>query len=563
MILARGREQPAPAAHFGCILFRRSASCVPAAVTMPDIRNKLLLLGVLLAVCSSRGIAAGQPATPLAQAIQRIIHRPVFRHATFGIEFYSLDTGRPIYELNPDELFTPASTTKLLTEGAALALLGPNYRFDTRVYRTGPIAASGALRGDLVLVGSGDPNLSQRIQPDGTLAFENDDHCYGGPAVPGDPLMVIEQLARQVARHGITRIDGQVLVDAGMFLEGTRELGTGTVISPVVVNDNIIDVTAAPAAKLGAPVLLTVSPATAYAQFVNRATTGPAHSKPDIEWTDDVKGPEGTRIVTVTGNIPLGSAPALFPYAIPQPSRFAQMVFTEALREASVSVNDTEPARPPNFKALAAWYRPENLVAEHLSPPLSQDVRITLKVSQNLHASLMPYILGAVLAHATRQADQAGFELESSFLRKAGLDLSGASQSDGAGGSRAAFFTPSFMVQYLVRLHHMKIFPYIFAGLPILGRDGTLADALKDSSAAGHIFAKTGTYDEYDELNRDDMVTGKGLAGYLTTQEGQHLAFAIYTNRVAIPGHGGLIEQIVGRALAQIAAAAYRSPSPQ
>ena len=87
-------------------------------------------------------------------------------------------------------------------------------------------------------------------------------------------------------------------------------------------------------------------------------------------------------------------------------------------------------------KLLAPSYTPGNVVATHTSPPLKEDVHITLKVSQNLHASTMPYELGAHLAK--RGNAQAGFDLERGFLEKAGLDLSGASQADGAGGSAHA-----------------------------------------------------------------------------------------------------------------------------
>ena len=139
----------------------------------------------------------------LSARVDRIINRPEFRHAFWGIEFFDMDARRPIYALNEEKLFTPGSTTKLLSSGTALAKLGADYRFRTRIYRTGPIAADGTLRGDLVLVASGDPNLSQRLQSDGSLAFENHDHSYGGApdtkAVPGDPLAVIRRLAAQVA----------------------------------------------------------------------------------------------------------------------------------------------------------------------------------------------------------------------------------------------------------------------------------------------------------------------------------------------------------------------------
>lgn len=522
------------------------------------LRRSLLPLAVLLAaVLVQPGTALAQQSTTLAQAIQKVISRPEFRHASFGIEFYSLDANRPLYELNSQKLFTPASTTKLLTEGTALALLGPDYRFHTRVYRTGAIDADGVLHGDLVMVASGDPNLSQRIQPDGTLAYENDDHCYGGPPVPGDPLIVIKQLAAQVVAHGIKQVAGRVLVDATLFPEGQPELGTQTIISPVVINDNIVDVIASPGPSPGAPVRLAVSPETAYVQFVNKAVTGPSSAEPDIEWSKDRVNPDGTHTVTVTGTMPIGQAPQNFPYAIPKPSRFAEIVLSSALQADGVTVASDGGGAQPDFQALSANYTPGNLVAEHVSPPLSADVKLTLKVSQNLHASLVPFILGAVAGHATTDIEQAGFNLEHGFLTRAGLDLSGASQSDGAGGSPAAFFTPDFIVQYLAFVRSQPFYPDLFAGLPIMGRDGTLVDIQAHSPATGHIFAKTGTFDDYDMLNQNDMVTGKGLAGYFTTPRGTHIAFAIYANEVAVPGHGELIEKIVGQALGEIAAAAY------
>src|SRR5690348_4968616 len=195
------------------------------------VRTAVLTL-CLLTLCHNPILAQSAPrpapAGSLADRIHQAIDRPEYRHATFGIEFYDLDTKTPIYALNADKLFVPGSTTKLVTEGTALTLLGPDYRSHTRIYRTGPIERDGTLDGDLVLVASGDPNLSGRIRPDGTLDFENVDHAYDGSAdtraVPGDPLLVIRELAAQVAAHHITRVRGHVLVDVSLFPEGTREL---------------------------------------------------------------------------------------------------------------------------------------------------------------------------------------------------------------------------------------------------------------------------------------------------------------------------------------------------
>src|SRR5579885_1163327 len=95
-----------------------------------------LLLGSVWSI--DLGRARAQQTSSFAAAVQRITHRPEFRHATFGIDFYSLDRDQPIFEMNPQELFTPASTTKLLTEGTALELLGPDYRFTRGSIEPGP-----------------------------------------------------------------------------------------------------------------------------------------------------------------------------------------------------------------------------------------------------------------------------------------------------------------------------------------------------------------------------------------------------------------------------------------
>src|SRR5437868_3787400 len=252
----------------------------------------------------------------LTDRIQAIMNRPEFARSAFGIVFCSLDRDKPVYRLNENRLMVPGSTTKLFTEGTVLELLGEDYRFHTRVYRTGAIK-NGTLEGDIVLVASGDPNLSGRIQSDGTLGFENMDHSYGGPDSKGlgDPLLVVKELAQQIATKGIKRVKGRVLVDVTLFPEGDRELGTGVVISPIVVNDNVIDVIAGPGAKEGAPVQLQVSPKTSYVEILNHATTGKADSKLDLNYTDEKLNPNGTRTVSLTGSFPLGKPSEMVSYA--------------------------------------------------------------------------------------------------------------------------------------------------------------------------------------------------------------------------------------------------------
>ena len=514
----------------------------------------LTLLPLLITLAPANPLLAQR--APLANRIQRVMDRPEFAHAMWGMQFVSLDSGgRVVYALNENKLFTPGSTTKLVTEGTAMGVLGADHRFTTRVYRTGPVRA-GVLEGDLVLLASGDPNLSARLKPDGTLAFENEDHSYDADpntrAVPGDPLQVLRSLAKQVREHGITRVSGSVIVDASLFAEGERELGTGVVISPIVVNDNLVDVTIGPAANGEGAASLAVSPKTSYVRFINQVKTAPAGTRPSIRWSSDSLLPDGSHIVVASGVFPKGTAPILYSYAVPQPSRFAEVTLAEVLRDAGVAAQPRRYATKPAFVQLRSSYGPANTIAEHQSATFGNEVRVTLKVSQNLHASMTPFLLGALRG---KDSSTTGFDVERDFLTSLGLDLSGAQQADGAGGD--AHYTPTFMTSYLSAMAKRPDMPIFLAALPILGRDGTLFDIQDKSPAAGHVFAKTGTFAVGDPLNRRLLVTGKGLAGYMTTAQGERLAFAIYVNNVSVSTAPDEVKRVVGQALGEIAALAY------
>src|SRR5690242_1990578 len=435
--------------------------------------------------------ASAQSPTTLAERIQKVMNRPEFAHANFGIKFISLDTGKVLYSLNSDKLFVPASTTKTLTEGTVLAKLGADYRFHTRVYRTGSIDKHGTLKGDLILVASGDPNLSNRIQPDGTLAFVDEDHSYGGAALPGDPLAIIKQLAKDVAAKGIHKIEGRVLIDASLFPDGPREGGTNVVMSSIMINDNVIDLLATPGAKESDPITLTISPQTSYIKIVNHLKTTAAGTKPAFDSPDFVTNPDGSVTVILNGSLPVGFKPQPATIAVPSPSKFAETVFREALTKAGVEVKSPSGPAALDFSPFTRFYTAENQVAEHVSPPLSEEIKVTLKVSQNLHAGMGPYLLGVLVAKDTKDPLNAGFHVEHDFLQSAHLDLSGSGQGDGAGGDWADLFSPDFMVHYLAYWATRPDYETFFKALPILGKDGTLAKIQTDSPAAGHVFAKT------------------------------------------------------------------------
>jgi len=521
------------------------------------LSTRHLVSVALLLACNALPVHA-QSADSLGKRVEKITARPEFAHSNFGIEFYDLDSGKVLYSLNPEKLFVPASTTKLLTEGTLLARLGPDYRFHTPIYRTGPIDKRGTLKGDLILVASGDPNLSNRIQPDGTLAFVDEDHSYQGPALPGDPLAVIKELAQQVKSKGIRKIEGNVYVDASLLPDGAREGGTEVVMSSIIVNDNVIDLVGKPGAKVGELVALSISPQTSYIHFTNNIKTGPAESKLAFDADDPTNNPDGTLTIVLSGNIPLGLKPQTAAVAVPSPTQFATMALREAITSAGIQIKPQKGQDAlKDFKKFQKLYQPEYQVAEQVSPALSEEVRITLKVSQNLHAGMAPYLLGLLVAKDSKDPLHAGFKVEHKFLTEAELDLSGASQGDGAGGDWADLFSPDFICHYLAYWKTRPDFQFLFNGLPILGKDGTLAKIQVDNPAAGHVFAKTGTFGSEDKLNSRLMLNGKGLAGYIQTKSGKTLAFAAYVNHTALANEPEISQKVAGQALGEIAASAY------
>ncbi len=496
----------------------------------------------------------------LAAALRGVIDRPEFRHSEFGIDILSLETGQHLWSLNAEKYFPSGSTAKLLTAATALDALdalGDDFRFRTRVYRTGPIRSDGTLEGDIVLVASGDPNLSQRIRSDGTLAFENRDHDYLGPPVPGDPLVVMRNLAAQVASKGIKRVRGRVLVDASLYPE--RQVGA-YFVSPFAVNDNAIDVAVQPGATVGAPAIISSSPATPYLNLINQVTTSEASAAsppnappmPTLNWGTDTPGRAGAHDAVISGSIGLGKTqPEYFPYQVREPRRFGEIIFAQLLDENGVACAREVEESAPDPKVISAAYVPEQVVAEHVSVALAEEVRLLLKVSQNLHAYMLEELLGA---QGGGEKHQSATELKRQLLARLGVDRSGAQKLDAVGAETQ--LTPEFMVAFLAKMAKHRSAASFMRALPVLGRDGTLADVQPASPAAGHVFAKTGTNGSFDPLN-ETMFVSKALAGYITSAAGRKLAFAVYVRDVRIENWSKL--NSVGDALGELATLIYQA----
>ncbi|OLF10851.1 D-alanyl-D-alanine carboxypeptidase/D-alanyl-D-alanine-endopeptidase [Actinophytocola xanthii] len=474
----------------------------------------------------------------LAARIAEITTRPEFAESSWGMRFQVLGGAEPVHAVNPEQRFVAASTVKVFIGGSAFAALGAGHRFRTTVHRTGPVIR-GVLRGHLVLVAGGDLLLGPRTRPDGSLALPYPDHSYGNATepVPGDPLRQLRHLARQTARRGIRRVEGRVVVDASLFRQGTEEIANGFTpipVSPIMLNDNIVDVVVTPGARPGDPAVSRVSPETAYVRVVNEVVTvttptrSPAFGPP-------TPGPDGTHTVRLSGEVAVGATPVLLPYYVPDPVRFAEVAFAKTLHEEGIEV-----ANRSSTSDVAHRVR----VAEHVSPPLADQVKVMLKLSSNVHTVYFPYLVGAIAGADPVTAEATGERYQRALIEQAGLD-----PDDPANGGH----TPDFFVGFLSHLARQPYFTAYREALPILGRDGTLADVVPDSPAAGRVFAKTGTGVSRTRVH-------KAMTGYLVLPDGTLVVFAEFMNQpVTSHTEAMLVQQRAGTAQGEIVTAVYET----
>ena len=524
--------------------------------TMFQLRlSSLALLGVL----STSVLAEGDPAAlalrrsgTLSPELDAIVRSPRYVSARWGLEVVDLESGEVIYELDPTEKFLTGSTAKIFSVTAALATFGADYRFETPVVHTGKQGADGVLAGDLILRAAGDLTLGGRTRADGTVDIPIFDH-YDANVLPGmatltpeDPLAGLDELARKVRAAGVVRVTGEVLVDDRLW--EPVELDE-VPISPMVVNDNLVDFLVTPGAFVGAPATFDWRPKTAaYAPDV-QVTTGEAGSRIAVE----VSAPLPGKIV-LRGSIPAGAAPLVQTYQVPDPATFARTLFIEALARAGVQVAanplGANPAqRLPAPRQAAAL----PTLATFVSPPFSEYARLINKVSHNLGANLLPLLLAV---HGGRRTLDDGMRIEREFVRSAGLRRRFFTLVDGQGlpGNAVA---PRGQTQYLRFLARRPDFGTFFDSTPILGVDGSLATVIPpDDPARGHVHAKTGTL-ATQRADGQLLLQTKALAGYIDSAGGRRLAFALYLNDLPISSIDDVIE--ANNTLGHMASLIYRA----
>jgi D-alanyl-D-alanine carboxypeptidase/D-alanyl-D-alanine-endopeptidase (penicillin-binding protein 4) len=432
----------------------------------------------------------------------------------WGILIVDAQTGELLFEKNADSYFVPASNMKLFTTALALAKLGPDYKFHTTLETRGAVSPEGTLSGDLVLVGRGDPNLSNRKFP-----FELKEE-FDGP-----PEKVLIKLADALVAHGVKEISGDVVGDDSYFPRERYPNGWeiddmvweyGAAISAIVVDDNTVSLTLTPGEKMGDPVQASVSPLTPDFALQNEVITAAPGLKSDLTLTRE----PGANLVVVRGTLPAGGASRKLVLAIEEPAQHAASLLAALLTERGVKIDGKIRA----VHVAETDVTPRTVLAEHVSVALGDSVKLVNKISQNLHTEML-------LRTAARQnglwiTPEDMLKSPQDFYAAAGIAADDVIQTDGSGLSRHDLVTPRAVVTLLKYAQGQTWFAPYYASLPVAGIDGSLQDRMKGTVATGRIHAKTGSVEHV-----------RTLSGFAETPSGRRLIFSFLSNNQGGKNH--------------------------
>jgi len=498
--------------------------------TTPLLRQRISLLIILIALslvfCFLPVASPQDDITTLDSAIKKLITKYKLTKSKIGIKAISLTDNTVIYERNADTRLIPASNLKLFTTGAALCLLGPDFNYETALYRDGQITtlrspvdrANGVLEGNLIVKSNGNPNVSGRFYD-------------------GHSTAVFEEWGRTLNALGIKEVAGAIIIDDTAF---DREYLVPSwpsdqlcnwycaPISAVSFNDNCVDITVYPTlqpARMGSPVdradkkndhvRYRLEPETDYVTMVNKCQLTARSSLQSIElW----RTPE-TNTITIKGRCYDGGDAYKASVTIDEPGLYFGTVLKETLsRKSGITVSGEVMLADKTFDP-----QKEHLAKiASVKTDLVTTLAVTNKNSQNFYAEQLVKTLGY---YSTGKGTwKSGLAQIRKFLKDNNIisevDADDFIQRDGSGLSPQDRVTANQMANLLVYLARHKYGEKFLETLAVSGVDGTLKKRLNGKGKAHQVWAKTGY-----------IKNVSALSGYI--KNGNHIAFSIIINGVA------------------------------
>lgn len=417
------------------------------------------------------------------------------------VTFHGDEGERDIYRLNSKKSFIPASLTKVVTASAALETLGHGHKFRTRLVSNAPIE-KGVLKGDLYLVGGGDPSFVS------------------------ESMWV---LVNHFIRTGIQRIEGDVIVDDHRFDQVRFDPGRqpdrvsrayDAPIGAMSFNWNSVNVYVRPGEAQGQPAKVYIDPDNEYIQLAAEATTSGKGSAKEIHVSRN-KGPSRETAsakklpmgdgIRVSGHIPLNHEEIVFYKSITQPDYWSGYNLVSFLNRRGVTVSgQVKTGRQP---------KQAQVLAEYESKPIRQVVADLMKFSNNYVAEMLTKNMAAEKKGTPAQMED-GMDIIREYLQSLGIKKTDFSLTNPSGLSRRnTMRTEDLHKVLLTTKNKFDYFAEYLSSLPVAGIDGTLKRRMKGSSAEGWVRAKTG------------LLSGvSGLAGYAGDPKGGTMTFVFLYN---------------------------------
>ncbi|KQR68181.1 D-alanyl-D-alanine carboxypeptidase/D-alanyl-D-alanine-endopeptidase [Pedobacter sp. Leaf176] len=408
----------------------------------------------------------------LEKAFNNLLADEQAKHAITSLCVLDANTGKMLFARNEQIGMATASTLKTITAATAFSILGKDFRFQTTLAYSGNVTGDGTLKGNLIIIGSGDPTL-------GSWRYQNKEK------------IVLTQWVDAIKTAGIKKIEGSVIGDDRIFGTQTtpegwvwQDIGNyyGAGTSGLAWRENQFDIHLKPGSSVAEQVkVVKTMPETPYVQIVNELRTG-ASGTGDRSYAFL---PPYSNVAYLRGSWGLGINKAGISVALPDPAFDCAYRLQDTLKKLGIPTE--QPATTARLLDLKNQMIPgiTQKINTISSPPLTEITYWFLKKSINLYGETL--LKTIALKSGKAATTSKGAETEINFWSAKGIDKSALNIIDGSGLSPGDRVTTSAMAGILFQIQKENWFPDFYKGLPEYNgmkiKSGTINDV---SSFAGY-----------------------------------------------------------------------------
>ena len=490
----------------------------------------LALVGLCLSapLSSSLAAAAFDPVSALKSRFVSVLGSGALGRADWSVLAVSLDTGDTLFARNAEQALAPASNLKVLTVAAALHHLGPDFTWRTLLLSDAPVQ-NGVLQGDLVLYGTGDPGLADRL-------LDSDDAAF-------------DDLALQLRQAGVTRIEGRVVGD-GSFFSGPsrhpswdpRDLNDWfTAASPALgYAENVVQFRIEPGVTGDVPIVH-MTPGHGGVPIQNEARTSAGRARAPL-WLVRENPDEPVQVV---GELQTRSRDVYRSMTVQDPVLWSASAMAAALGRAGIEVRGGAATASEASTSLVSGRQvfgaaSPRVLAAFQSPPLIEALKVVNQRSHNFYADMVLKTLGRVVA-GDGSFEGGARVVEAFAIEQVGVAPDEVAIVDGSGLSADNRASARTLVETLAWTLRGPWAAEFETTLPIAG-SRELNRRMWRTAAAGNLKAKTGT-----------IAGVSALSGVVTTRDGERVAFSVVGNGLRSTWFAKRnVEDALGVALAEI-----------